>query len=282
MKKDSIAVLMTCHNRKDSTLKCLQQLFKANIPGKIELKIYLVDDGSTDGTGDVIRETYPEIKVIKGDGNLFWNGGMRLAWEQASKHQDYDFYFWLNDDTVIDEDGISELLYCYSQLLETTKQPSIIVGSCKESAKNPLFSYGGRDENGPVIPNGHIQECKFINGNAVIIPKQIFHQLGNLSEDYTHAMGDFDYGLRAIQKGFNCYTTRKYIATCPTNKGIPAWCNPQTPLFKRIKLLHSPRGLNLREYNTFRKKFWGHRWIIFAIKAYLKALFPSIYLKLTR
>ncbi len=272
-----IAALITCHNRREKTLRCLQSLFQASLKPDYKLDVYLVDDGSTDGTGEAIRNSFSEVNVIQGDGSLFWNQGMRLAWNSASKSGDYDFYLWLNDDTMLDLFALDELLNCYQEASEKERSAAVVVGACQSSAGSNEFSYGGSTEDGPVIPNGDIQICRYINGNAVLIPQMIYEKLGNLSPDYTHGMGDFDYGLRAINEGFVCCTTNKYIATCPRNEGVAAWCNPQTPILKRWQLMNSPKGLNLKEYNTFRRKFWGWRWIVFAIKAYLKILFPSFY-----
>lgn len=275
----NIAVLITCHNRKEKTINCLHSLFQAEKPIGYELETFLVDDGSTDGTSEAVRKSFPSVNIIAGNGKLYWNGGMRLAWQTASDAKDFDFYLWLNDDTLIDEYAIIELLNCHSVIKNQNSIESIIVGACRDSVKSDRFSYGGSNDAGPVIPNGEIQESKYINGNVVLISDNVFKKLGNLSPEYTHAIGDFDYGLRAIQAGIKCFATSKFVAVCSKNK-LPLWSNPNTPLIKRIKLLHSPKGLNLKEYLVYRKKFWGSEWIIDMIKAYLKALFPKQYQKL--
>ncbi|MFW6326691.1 MAG: glycosyltransferase family 2 protein [Bacteroidota bacterium] len=277
----SIAVLLTCYNRREKTLNSLRRLFRAASKINQIVDVYLVDDGSGDGTGKAVKNQFPQVNVIQGTGNLFWNGGMRLAWDNASKTKDYDFYFWLNDDTLLTDFALSELLDTAAEARRKDGKPAIVAGSCKTTAESDVFSYGGRNESGPVIPNGEIQPCIYLNGNAVLVPKEIFKALGNLSDDYTHAMGDIDYGLRARQKGFQCYTTKNYIAVCPTND-LAAWHDPEIPLKKRWKSLHSPTGLNLKEYNRFRQKFWGSRWIVYAIKAYLRTFFPAQYNKLLK
>lgn len=279
--RKDIAVLLTCHNRKDQTLECLDKLFKIHLPEGFELTVFLVDDGSIDGTGIAIERSFPEVNVIKGIGNLFWNQGMRLAWKKASETKDYDFYLWLNDDTILDKDGLVEILNTYTQAKIFEQNEVLITAACRAVLGENKFSYGGRNETGPVIPNGELQKCKYINGNAVLVPKIIFKVLGNLSKDYTHGMGDFDYGLCAAKKGFKCYTTKNFVATCSPNLGIPGWCNPENTFKKRWKLLHSPLGLNIKEYNKFRKKFWGKKWMIFAIKAYSKMLSPKLYNKIS-
>lgn len=274
-----IAVLITCHNRREKTLKCLSNLYSAVLPTGVSLKVYLVDDGSTDGTSEAIKENFSQVKIIKGNGNLYWNQGMRLAWETAAEEYDYNFYLWLNDDTIIDKNSLKELLVSYQAAYKLEGKPAIIVGACKKSEETSEFSYGGRNEDGPVIPNGKLQNCKYINGNVVLIPREIYNSLGNLSNDYTHALGDYDYGLRALKKGFNIYATKNYVATCQWPDERDPWLNGAYPLKHRWRLLHSPKGLNIREYIIFRKKYWGHKWIVFALKAYFRTISPNLFKK---
>ena len=273
----TIGVLITCHNRRQKTIYCLKSLYSNKLPANYSLEVFLVDDGSSDGTGQAVKENFPHVRVISGNGNLFWNKGMRLAWETAAHTYDFDFYLWLNDDTILDDTGIPQLLKTYEEIISIDKSPAIICGACRTSAQTSQFSYGGRSTSGPVIPNGKIQSCKFINGNVVLVPKEIFHKIGNLSPDYTHGMGDFDYGLRAKKKNYPCYTTKQFIAVCPPNEGIADWCNPQIPLKRRWELFHSPKGLNIHEYLVFRKRFWGLKWILYGLKAFFKVLSPGIY-----
>ena len=89
---EEFAILLTCYNRKDQTLECLKSLKK----NTLFFKIFLVDDGSTDGTAKAVSACYPDVNIITGNGQLYWNRGMHLAWETASKN-DFDFYIWIND-----------------------------------------------------------------------------------------------------------------------------------------------------------------------------------------
>jgi GT2 family glycosyltransferase len=274
----TIAILLTCHNRKEKTLQCLKALYEQHGLGTdFFAEVFLVDDASIDGTAAAIKIQYPSVNIIQGNGKLYWNQGMRLAWKTAAETKDYDFYFWLNDDTILDTNALANLIEIYKKATGLGQKEVIITTACRAEFNNDSFSYGGRTEAGPVYPNGDLQECKYINGNAVLIPKVVFKELGNLSNDYTHGMGDYDYGLRALEAKFSLYTTKRYLATCHPNEGIPGWCNPSIPLKKRWELLHSPRGLNINEYLKFRKKFWGDKWIIYAIKAYAKMISPQLY-----
>ena len=93
-----IAVLLTCLNRKQKTLACLEALFSQVLPAHVDISACIVDDASTDGTSDAVRQTYPKVKIFSGDGNLFWNGNAG-AFSKAMK-DDPDYYLWLNDDKL--------------------------------------------------------------------------------------------------------------------------------------------------------------------------------------
>ncbi|NOZ83279.1 MAG: glycosyltransferase, partial [Epsilonproteobacteria bacterium] len=81
-----ISILLTCHNRKNKTLRCLRSLKEQVNPNEeYSCFVYLVDDGSTDGTTPAICQKFPDVNIIQGTGCLYWYGGMQLAWEHALK-----------------------------------------------------------------------------------------------------------------------------------------------------------------------------------------------------
>lgn len=273
----TVACLITVHNRRSTTINCLQALF-SNTPLKdVSVDVYLVDDGSSDGTADAIINQFPSVNIIEGTGYLFWNQGMRLAWKTAHEYNDYDFYLWLNDDTVLDSSAMSELFQSYYKGKKIYNKEVLVCGACRNNDHSEEFSYGIRDDFGPIIPKNYVQEGKYMNGNIVLIPNEIFKVLGFLSNAYTHYHGDYDYGLRSIEKGFRIITTKKYIATCPINEGVPDWCNPNISLSKRWNTFHSPLGLNIKEYIKYRQKFWPNTYWVYILTAYLKCFSPRLY-----
>ena len=70
----SIGVVITCYNRKEKTLASLKKLINQEDVDSLDINIYLVDDGSTDGTSEAVKKNFPQVNIIKGDGTLFWNG----------------------------------------------------------------------------------------------------------------------------------------------------------------------------------------------------------------
>ena len=244
---NKIAVLLTCFNRKEKTINCLSQLFKL----KSDLDVYLVDDGSTDETSKAVIEGFPQVNLISGSGNLFWNKGMYLAWEYAAK-KDYDYYLWLNDDVVIYENCFDELYSC----IDLTENKAIISGIIETSDKKDTL-YGGFDSNKKLIkPNGKLNLIRNMNGNVVIVPKEVYKILGNLDIHYHHDLGDVDYGLRAQNNGIAVFTTRVAIASGEKNDICRVRQN-NTTIIQRFKKLYSPLGANPKIIFYYRNKYFG-------------------------
>ena len=113
----SISVLICSHNRKEKTLSCLKHLCECKIPHDYVINIFLVDDGSTDGTLEAVQLTYPLVEICKGNGSLYWARAMILAWNLAIKKGESFAYLLLNDDVVLNDDCLSKFKetddYCY-------------------------------------------------------------------------------------------------------------------------------------------------------------------------
>jgi len=271
-----IAVLITCFNRKQKTLECLNSLFdQIWLNDSFFIEVFLVDDGSTDGTANAVAKDFPSVNIIKGDGNLYWNRGMHKAWSTASRKNKYDFYLWLNDDITLFKNAIVELLACYKLVGES----SIICGStCSKISGN--FTYGGKNQAGkPIVPDGAPRQCGVMNGNCVLISQDIFKTVGFIDPIFIHAIGDYDYGFRAQKKGYTIFTTRAYIAFCEDDTRLPKWCLQATPFKERLKSLYSPLG-NSHPYYYFiyEKRHFG---ILTAIKHFfsihLRVIRPSLW-----
>ena len=66
MKQQKIAVVLTCFNRKEKTDACLDALINAalRMGDMVDLHIIVTDDGSKDGTREMLHERYPQVEVL--------------------------------------------------------------------------------------------------------------------------------------------------------------------------------------------------------------------------
>ena len=61
----TIDVLMTCHNRREQTISCLNSLFQFETDS-LRFEVYLVDDGSQDLTKESVNINFPKVDIIYG------------------------------------------------------------------------------------------------------------------------------------------------------------------------------------------------------------------------
>jgi GT2 family glycosyltransferase len=274
----TIAVLITCHNRKEKTVQCITALYaQAGLDESYNIDVFLVDDASTDGTSDAIKTNFLEVNIIQGNGNLYWNRGMHLAWKMASATKDFDYYLWLNDDTFLFEYAMLNLL----KGAHLSHDNAAICGSTI-SLENKTISYGGNSKEGSLlIPNGILQETFSFNGNVVLVPKFVYDKVGILDPRFPHAIGDYEYALRIRKCGLNSFIATDYIGSCEGNDKLPSWCSTSIPVKKRIRSLYSPLGNSHPYYFfIFELKYYG---LFTAIKHFvtihLRILFPQLWLK---
>lgn len=274
---NSVAVLITCHNRREKTLICLESLFDAVLPADITMDIFLVDDGSNDDTSVYVKNRFPEVFIIRGNGNLFWNRGMYLAWETAINHAKFDYFLWLNDDTVIFENALYMMLD-YSQKIDNKK---IIIGATSSSSGTEVTYSGFSFPNKKLLPNNVWQDCDYFNGNLVLIPTFVYNKVGLLDKRYHHTLGDFDYGIRASKLGFVHSLSPQCLGTCDAHETDPDWCNHTVPLFKRLKHLYTPLGNNPFEFFVYDKRHNGlFKAFLHFFTIHLRAIFPFAWKRL--
>lgn len=272
--KKQLAVLITSYNRRKITLSSLQALYKQNAI----FDVFLVDDGSSDGTADAVNSYYPDVNIIKGNGNLFWVGGMRLAFAEALKYN-YDYYLWLNDDTVLEPDALPRLLNTHKLLIQRGCPNSIIVGSVKDPVTG-AHTYGGRFRTDswfsntfkPVKPHHEPQECDTMQGNIVLIPSLVADKVGNLDSAFVHTMGDLDYGLRARKLGCSVWVSPGYIGVCSRNSVSGSWADINLPWLERLQKVFQVKAFPIKSWTVFVKRHSGHFWFVFWTFPYLRAL----------
>jgi len=277
----SIAVLIASFNRKETTLKALDCLSLQTSAVPRTVQIFLVDDASSDGTAEAVKANFPEVQLIEGTGSLYWNGGMRLAFDQALK-VGFDFYLWLNDDTLLTPDALDILLRT-EQRLRADGVISIITGSTCDPRTRQL-TYGGTRRVNRAYYFEHISvqpsldepiSCDSMNGNCTFIPADIAQRLGSLEPRFQHQFGDFDYGYRAKKAGFAVHVAPGFLGTCSVGPIEGTWLDRASPVRRRWKHLMSTKGYRFGEWLLFTKRHYSYLWPLYFAIPYIKASLPS-------
>lgn len=269
-----IAVLMTCHNRKALTLRCLESLRVAEqqASGAVDVDVFLVDDGCTDGTAIAVADIFPDVTIVPGSGTLYWCGGMRLAWAAAVRAGGFDGYLWLNDDVQLTPDCITTLLGTEALLRQQTGHSGIIVGATRDEAGSGT-SYGEMGPQGVRPAGDTARSIECFNGNIVLVPDSVFRDVGSFSRMYTHGFGDIDYAQRARRRGIPIWLAPGHLGLCTMDKAS-RWERRDVPLLRRLAALHQPTGCPPWElaFLTLRNGGW---WFPYTVaRLYWRVLFP--------
>jgi GT2 family glycosyltransferase len=286
---EKIAVLLTCFNRKDKTLNCLEAFYSAlevfQQRKELKAQIYLTDDGSTDGTAEAVLKKYPNTKVIQGTGDLFWANGMRSSWTTALKGN-YDAYLLLNDDTTVYKDVLFELFKTHTYSLNTYKEAGIYVGATEDQRTKELTYSGAVVTNfftasiKVIVPDGvKYQRCDFGNANIMLVPKEVVEKIGILSAGYAHGKADYDYTMMARKAKVPALIGPKISGHCVYDHDhyYVNWENKS--LSERWKVLYSPTGIDFKSQLKFNRKFFPFRFPLVLLSGYFKLFFPKIYLR---
>ncbi|WP_374951909.1 glycosyltransferase family 2 protein [Mucilaginibacter sp.] len=284
--KPTVAVLLTCHNRKNKTLTFLQSLISQPALDQLNADVYLLDDGSTDGTSTSVAQKYPQINILNGTGSLFWAGGMRSVWAYAAAQKPYDLFFLFNDDVILMPDSIVRLLATYSAV--NRNKGAILIGSTLSPVTNKL-SYGGHalykpDRAAYYGLKPHDIEpvaCQLANANIFFVDHITVAKIGLFAGGYTHYLADFDYTITASRKGVDVVIAPGYYGYCEDDHGVN-WLSAEHPLKKRINYLYSVKGLAYKEYLRYIKKHFPKDYLGAVTKLWLKTLLPVIWDKFKR
>jgi GT2 family glycosyltransferase len=203
-----IYIVIPVHNRKQFTRPCLESLRNQTYPN---FKVIIVDDGSTDGTEEMVRVEFPEVILLKGDGNLWWTGATNMGVKYALENH-ADYIMTLNDDTIATPDFIEKMMYW------AEKQPTALLGALAIDAHTNEPVYGGEiinwkwatfngllKENATEKTQGLFEVTHF-PGRGLLIPAFVFDKIGYYDQkNFPHYAADYDFTHRAIRAGHKVY-----------------------------------------------------------------------------
>ncbi|MEO7880499.1 MAG: glycosyltransferase family 2 protein [Mucilaginibacter sp.] len=274
------AVLIACYNRREKTVGFLHSLTGQDGFGSLNPDIYLLDDGSTDGTAEDVAAAFPAVKVVRGSGNLFWAGGMRTVWSHAIAQKHYDVFLLYNDDVVLLDGSLKRFVTSYTELGTTGV---VLVGSTLSPVSKQM-SYGGRALYNtrhaayyPLTPPEVTPiPCHLGNANVFLVDAEVVEKIGVFCDAYTHFLADYDYTLTAFKAGLQVLLAPGFYGYCEHDHGVN-WLSGKQHLKKRINYLYSVKGLAYKEYLFYIKKHFPADYVGAFIKLWMKTLFPVIW-----
>lgn len=266
-----ICIVIPVHNRKKFTQDCLHSLRNQTVPADY---IIIVDDGSTDGTKEMLRDEFPEVLVVHGNGNLFWTAAVNLGiWEALSLKADY--VLTLNNDTVPFPDFVEKML------LQAKNNPRALLGALDIDMISKKPYYGGeiftwRSGRSTYLlktlnkeEQTGVHEVSLFPGRGLLIPRIVFETIGLFEEKLLpHYMADFDFTLLAIKNGFKVYCNYEAkLYTYPEEAGDHKIRKKKTLKNYFNHLFNIRGGGNLRNFTVYALRNCPPKDIPFALVA---------------
>jgi len=275
-----IAIIFTCFNRVNTTRRFLKSLNDAFIPAELNLEVFGLDDGSSDGTYNEL--IIHGVKAFKSNGSEYWAGGMRKIISKIDLKK-YDFVLCVNDDIVLNFNVFDILLNTIREHSSNIRN-SIFVASCYS---NNRLTYGSvhlqKKYYGYRLHLSHSQDTlvNTFNMNFTLIPTDIIRKFGFLDEVFTHHWADFDYGIRMTSKGVNIIQIHDHICNCDRDMSAAGSFDMSYNFTKRLKLFLGPKEQLPAERWIFYKRHGGFLWILGFLSSYFLFFFPRfrLYLK---
>lgn len=217
-------IVTAVHNRINITRRFIEQLNRQTYK---EYTLVIVDDGSTDGTSDMVSTLMPMAVILEGNGNLWWGGALHKAYKYLSKGiiRDEDIVFICNDDIDFKEDflqiGIDTILN-NPYYLVASKGIDVNTGRVVDKAR-------GRDPvtaDGIEVPFGTPTNC--CATRALFMMGNVYKKIGGMHPILLpHYCSDYEYVIRAHRKGYSCisfehleYGTHDELSGCPKAKSF--------------------------------------------------------------
>lgn len=235
-----LAIIAPVHNRRELTLRCLRSLSRIDRTG-LDVQIYIVDDGCTDGTRESIEEDFPEVKIVQGTGDLWYTAGTNLGIVAALKHNP-DYVLCINDDSIFEEKCILRLIDCARRHQRSVVGGLLLLWDTPHRVFQvaPVWRTGlggwqhWQEQTIWTVPQAP-WEVDLIVGNCILYPAAVFADAGMMNPRVSAQYGDAEYTTRLKKRGWRLIIEPRARVFCqPNYKHVSLTSRPLRVQFEEL------------------------------------------------
>lgn len=205
------AIVLTHGGAEEITAACIDSLLAQEYP---YLTVLLVDNASFDGSGERLRDRYPQIRYLNTGGNYGYTGGNNRGMKHALENG-ADFLMVLNNDTVLEKDCVSQLV----RAVPTASNLGVIAPKILYFDDPGRIWYAGgdylpgraigrhRQELEPDDPRElpRLDDMTFATGCCFLMPADVARRTGGFRDDFFIYCEDVELSLRLARMGYRLY-----------------------------------------------------------------------------
>ncbi|MBI3582499.1 MAG: glycosyltransferase family 2 protein [Nitrospinae bacterium] len=212
---EMVYILLPVHNRKAVTQRFVQCLKSQTYT---DYHLILIDDGSADGTEEMVRSEMKSLTVIQGKGDWWWGGSLHQGYLWLKNHDVsfHDFVLILNDDTEFADNFLEKGMKIYGTRVKTLMQAQAY---SKQSGK--LIDWGAHVDWKNLIfeQSRTLEEINCLTTRGLLLKVCDFLEIGGFYPKLLpHYNSDPEFTIRAHRKGM----------ALMTDPGFKLWVDEET------------------------------------------------------
>ena len=207
------AVVLVCWNNRSYLEPCLRSLFESGIRNSFE--VVVVDNGSTDGSQELLRNLFPQVRIIQNDRNL----GLGRASNQGIEATRAPYVLLLNNDTVVNGESLDRLI----DFMAGTHDAGAVGGTLLNGDRTFQAAYGNfptlaeefliATRVGEMLWDGYpshrtadaIKPVDWLSSACLLVKRAALSQVGLLDGQYFIYGDETDLQYRLIKGGWKVY-----------------------------------------------------------------------------
>ncbi len=210
-----LSIIIVSYNTKDITDECIESIYSSEWHDGFE--IIVVDNNSHDGSVEMIREKYPDVKLIANKENRLF----AIANNQGAEIAQGEYLLLLNSDTIVYDDNIQKMM----DFFDTAPEDVICIGPKILNHDKTVQSYGAPDygyaehficqmglhkrlpflcriwESLPTSPD-RTHRVGWVSGCCMMIRSDLYRKVGGLNENLVFYGEEPEFGFRTRRAGY--------------------------------------------------------------------------------
>jgi N-acetylglucosaminyl-diphospho-decaprenol L-rhamnosyltransferase len=233
-----LGIVIVNWNTRDLLRRCLETVFAS--AGSMTYRVVVVDNGSTDGSAEMVSETFPQVILVTGHGNVGYPAGnnlglLKLGYAQHNGITDPNsprYALLLNPDTELPPDALSLMLhYMDANARVGVAGPKLVLPTgrldlaCRRSFPTPEVSLWRMIGFSRLFPKSRVfarynltyldenetAEVDSVVGAFMVVRREVIEQVGLLDESFFMYGEDLDWCKRIKEAG---WTVMYYPQVC--------------------------------------------------------------------